>query len=373
MKIVFTGGGTGGHFYPIIAITEQIRELCKQKKFIEPTLYFLAPSPYNEKILFDNKIIFKAIPAGKLRTYSSIKNFFDFFITGYGLIKALWTMFWIYPDVVFSKGGYGSVPIVWASKILGIPVILHESDSAPGRANAWAAKIALKIAVSYPEAMNYFPKEKVAWTGNPIRKNLKIAVNEGAKEYLNLEPGIPTILILGGSQGAQIINDAILDSLPELIKDYQIIHQIGKNQFDEITSMAKIMFQSSQFFYRYKPFAYLDDLAMKMSAGAADLIISRSGSTIFEISNWAKPSILIPITESNNDHQRKNSYIYARAGAATVIEEGNLSDSILITEIKRILDNKEIKDSMIEAAKKFAKPDAALTIAKELLEIGLSH
>jgi UDP-N-acetylglucosamine--N-acetylmuramyl-(pentapeptide) pyrophosphoryl-undecaprenol N-acetylglucosamine transferase len=373
MKIVFTGGGTGGHFYPIIAITEQIRELCKQKKFIEPTLYFLAPDPYNEKILFDNKIIYKAIPAGKLRTYSSILNFFDFFVTAAGLIKALWIMFWIYPDVVFSKGGYGSVPIVWASRVLGIPVILHESDSAPGRANVWAGKKALKIAVSYPEAMSYFSKEKVAWTGNPIRKNLKIAVSVGAKEYLNLETEIPTILILGGSQGAQAINNVILDSLSELIKEYQIIHQIGKKSFEEISSMTKIMLQNSQFGYRYKPFAYLDDLAIKMSAGAADLIISRAGSTIFEISNWAKPSILIPINESNNNHQRKNAYIYARTGAAVVIEEGNLSDNILITEIKRILDNKEIKDDMVEAAKKFAKPDAALTIAKELLEIGLSH
>jgi UDP-N-acetylglucosamine--N-acetylmuramyl-(pentapeptide) pyrophosphoryl-undecaprenol N-acetylglucosamine transferase len=373
MKIVFTGGVTGGHFYPIIAITEQIREICKQKKFIEPTLYFLAPDPYNEKILFDNKIIYKRVPAGKLRIYFSILNFFDFFVTGFGLIKALWTMFWIYPDVVFSKGGHGSVPIVWAANVLGIPIIVHESDSAPGRANAWAGKKALKIAVSYPEAMKYFSKEKVAWTGNPIRKNLKIAVNDGAKEYLNLEPGIPTILILGGSQGAQVINNAILDSLPELIKEYQIIHQVGKNSFEEINSMTKIMFENSQFGYRYKPFAYLDDLAMKMSAGAADLIISRAGSTIFEISNWAKPSILIPITESNNDHQRKNAYLYARTGAATVIEEGNLSDSIIITEIKRILDNKEIKDSMVEAARSFAKPEAALTIAKELLELGLSH
>ncbi len=256
---------------------------------------------------------------------------------------------------------------------MGIPVIVHESDSAPGRANVWAGKKALKVAVSYPEAMSYFPKDKTAWTGNPIRKNLKIAMTDGAREYLGLEPGIPTILILGGSQGAQVINNVILDALPELIKEYQIIHQVGKNSFDEINNYTKTMFKSSQFGYRYKAYAYLDDLAMKMSAGAADLIISRAGSTIFEISNWSKPSILIPITESNNDHQRKNAYLYAKTGAGTVIEESNLSDNILITEIKRILDNKSIKDSMITAARNFAKPEAALTIAKELLELGLNH
>ncbi|HRY30948.1 MAG TPA: UDP-N-acetylglucosamine--N-acetylmuramyl-(pentapeptide) pyrophosphoryl-undecaprenol N-acetylglucosamine transferase [Candidatus Paceibacterota bacterium] len=373
MKIVFTGGVTGGHFYPIIAVAEEIREICKQKKLIEPTLYFLSPAPYNEKILFDNKIIYKKVPAGKMRLYPSILNFLDIFVTGIGLIKALWTMFWIYPDVVFSKGGGGSFPIVWASNILKIPVIVHESDSAPGRTNVWAAKRAKKIAVSYPEAAQFFQKDKVAWTGNPIRKNLKVAVTEGAKEYLDLETSVPTILILGGSQGAKVINEVITDALPELIKEFQIIHQVGKNSFSEISELSKIILQNSQYAHRYKLFPYLDDLALKMSAGAADLIISRAGSTIFEIANWHKPSILIPITESHDDHQRKNAYIYARTGAGTVIEESNLSDSILITEIKRILDNKDIKDSMIAAASDFAKPEAALTIAKELLELGLNH
>jgi UDP-N-acetylglucosamine--N-acetylmuramyl-(pentapeptide) pyrophosphoryl-undecaprenol N-acetylglucosamine transferase len=373
MKIVFTGGETGGHFYPIIAVAEAIRDIRKEKKLVEPTFYFVAPTPYNEKVLFDNKIIYKKVPAGKMRIYFSLRNIFDWFITIPGLIKALWTMFWIYPDVVFSKGGYGSVPVVWAANVLGIPVIIHESDSAPGRANAWAGKKAVRIAVSYPEAIQYFDEKKTAWTGNPIRNEIKIASSEGAEEYLDLESGVPVILILGGSQGSKIINDVIAEILPSLVEKYQIIHQVGKKNIEEATELSNILLNDSKFKSRYRPFKYLDDLAMKMSAGAADLIISRAGSTIFEIANWKKPSILIPITESNNNHQRKNAYIYARTGAASVIEEKNLIEDILLAEIERILNNKEIQEEMSKSAETFAQPEAAKTIAAEVIEIALSH
>jgi len=373
MKIIFTGGGTGGHFYPIIAVAEAIRDISNRMKLIEPILYFVSPTPYNEKILFDNQIIYKKVPAGKLRRYFSILNFFDLFKTGIGLLRALWTIFWIYPDVIFSKGGYGSFPVVWAGRILGIPIILHESDSMPGKANAWAAKIAQKIAVSYPEAAEFFPKEKTAWTGNPIRRDLKIAATEGAREYLEIESGIPVVLILGGSQGAKIINDSVIESLPELLKDFYVIHQVGKKNLKEVEELRSVLINDSQYSHRYKVFGYLDNLAMKMAAGAADVIVSRAGSTIFEIANWHKPSIIIPITKTGGDHQRKNAYIYARTGAAIVIEERNLVDQILITEIKRILENKEVEDEMVEGAKTFAKPDAAEVIAKEILDIAISH
>ncbi|HMO78582.1 MAG TPA: UDP-N-acetylglucosamine--N-acetylmuramyl-(pentapeptide) pyrophosphoryl-undecaprenol N-acetylglucosamine transferase [Candidatus Paceibacterota bacterium] len=373
MKIVFTGGVTGGHFYPIIAVAEGIKDVCKKKKIIEPNLYFFSPDPYNKKLLFDNKISYVKIPAGKLRIYSSKKNISDLFITFWGVIKSLWELFWLYPDVVFSKGGSGSFPVTFAARILGIPVIIHESDCAPGRANIYASKFAKKIAVSYPEAANFFPQEKVAHTGNPIRKALKISLTDGAAEYLDLSPNIPIILILGGSQGAQIINEMILNGLPELIKKYQIIHQVGKNNFDEYEKVVKVLIKNPEHLKRYRIYPYLDDLAMKMSAGAANLIISRAGSTIFEISNWQKPSILIPITESQGNHQRKNAYIYARTGAATVIEEANLSDKILISEIDRILNNSEIQQSMIRGAKEFSKINAAETIAQEIILLAIKH
>lgn len=376
MKIVFTGGESGGHFYPIIAVAEEIREIARKQKIIEPSLYFLAPSPYNEKHLFDNKIIFKKIPGGKMRRYFSIRNFFDIFKTAFGLIRALWVVFKIYPDVVFSKGGYGSFPVIWAAKTLGIPIIIHESDSVPGKSNLWASKYASRIAVSYPEAIDNFPektREKSAWTGNPIRKNIKIPTTEGSREYLRLEPDVPVILILGGSQGAKLINESIMDILPTLLSKYQIIHQVGNKNIADVKKMANVVLDKSPHQHRYRPYPYLDDLAMKMAAGAASLIISRAGSTIFEIANWGRPSILIPITETNGDHQRQNAYIYSRTGAASVIEESNLIENIFIEEIERIMGDKELSDSMKASAREFAKPEAADTIAREIIKIGLSH
>lgn len=373
MKIILTGGGSGGHFYPIIAIAEELREICKEQKLLDPNFVFFGPTPYNEKVLFEQQIYFEKVPAGKRRTYSSILNFIDLFKTAYGILVAMWKVFWFYPDVIFSKGGYGSFPVVLAGKILGIPIIIHESDSYPGRVNIWAGKFAQKIAISYPEAKQYFPADKTAWTGNPVRKEIAHISKQGAFEYLDLEAGVPVILILGGSQGARIINDAIMEALPELVEKYQIIHQTGRDMISEIKKLGDLLLNDSQYKKRYRPFDYLDDLAMRMSAGASDLIISRAGSTIFEISLWKVPSIVIPITNSNGNHQYKNAYTYARSGAGIVIEESNLNKEILMEEIAKILTNADLANSMRAAAGEFAKPDAAKTIANEIIGIALKH
>lgn len=373
MKIVFTGGGTGGHFYPIIAIAQSIRQIAKDEKLIQPQMYFLAPHPYSKVALYNHDITYKKVSAGKRRLYKSKRNLVDLFKTGMGIIKAVWTVFWIYPDVVFSKGGYGSFPVTVAARILRIPVIIHESDSAPGRANEFAATFAKKIAVSYADAGKYFDQSKVAVTGNPVREEIKRKATEGAHEFLGLTASLPTILILGGSQGAKLINDAILDMLPQLADKYQLVHQTGKEHFQGAEELANVVLEDERIRARYKPFAYLNDAAMRMAAGAADLVISRAGSTLFEVANWQIPAIVIPITESNNDHQRQNAYAYARSGAGVVIEENNLTATVLQQEISRILESDQIQTEMKEAAKNFAKPEAARTIAEAILKMALKH
>ncbi len=373
MKILFTGGGTGGHFYPIIAISEEIREITKEQKLLAPKLYYMAPTPYNPRELFDHEITFIRTPAGKMRKYFSIRNFFDLFKTGFGIIGAVVNIFFIFPDVIFGKGGYVSFPALVAAKLFGIPVIIHESDSVPGRVNLWAGKFAVRVALSYKEAGKYFKEDKIAVTGNPVRKDITNPVSSGAYEYLELEKDIPVILILGGSQGAVLINEAIIDTLPRLVEKYQIIHQTGKNNINEVKNTADVVLAGSDFKNRYKPFDYLNSLALRMSAGVAQIVISRGGSTIFEIAEWGLPSILIPITNSNGDHQRQNSYNYARFGAAEVIEESNLSPEIIFSEIERILGNKALNDKMRAAAKGFSHPKAARTIAQEIINIALKH
>ncbi len=373
MKILLTGGGSGGHFYPVIAVAEALKDLQKEQHIVKPTLYYMAPEPYNKRLLFDNEIIFKKNPTGKLRRYFSLLNISDTFKTFWGVLKAIWTIFYIYPDAVFSKGGYGSFPAVFAAKLFRIPVIIHESDSVPGKTNLWAGKFAKRVAVSWPESAEYFPKEKVAFTGNPIRKSILQPIEDGAKKILKLEDNLPVVLVLGGSLGAQKINDTIIDSLPEILEFCQIIHQTGKGGLKDAKSRASAILYNSEKESRYKVFDYLNDEAMRMAAGVADLVVSRAGSTIFEIANWSKPSIIIPISKSNGDHQRKNAYGYARSGACIVIEEPNLNANILTSEIKNLLADNDKLQTMSQAAQKFSRKDAAKVIAQEIFNIALGH
>ncbi len=373
MKIVLTGGGTGGHFYPIIAIVEEIHQIAKEEKVLSPEIFYAGPAEYDRRALFVNNIIFKQTSAGKIRRYFSILNFFDLFKTCWGIIQATIMLYDIYPDVVFGKGGYASFPVLFAARLLRIPVVIHESDSVPGRVNAWAGHFAKKIAVSYPEAAAFFPKDRVAHTGNPIRKEIVTPLKNGAHEFLKLEDKVPTLLVLGGSLGSKAINEALLDALPELLTRYQIIHQTGSKLFTEAKDTAAIVLKDHPNSYRYKPFNHLNELAMRMAAGVAELVISRAGSTIFEIAQWGTPSIIIPIPENVSHDQTKNAFNYARSGACAVIEESNLNGHILISEVDRIMTNQALRSKMIEATKKFAHPDAARKIAKVILEIALTH
>ena len=373
MKIVFTGGGTGGHFYPIISIAESIIKKTKEKKILTPEMYFFGPTPYNPGLLFDHGIIYKKVTAGKIRRYFSIKNFFDLFKTAWGSLVALYDIFDIYPDIIFSKGGFGSFPVVLAGRILRIPVFIHESDSAPGKANKWAGKFAKRIALSYKEAGSYFKPEKIAHTGQPILEEKLTPITNGAHEFFDFDESLPVLFVMGGSQGALIINNIILDTLSKLVNDYQIIHQTGPEFLKVIKESADAILIDNPNRKRYKAMGYLNNLEMRMASGASSVVISRGGSTIFEIASWGKPSIIIPITKSNENHQMKNAFAYARAGACFVIQEENLKQNILISEIKRILENKDVYEEMSKKAKEFFKPGASEMIAEEILEIALSH
>src|SRR3989344_615010 len=346
MKVVFTGGGTAGHFYPIIAIVQRLNELIDHEKLIDVQIFYMSDSPYDERLLFENGVTFKRLNAGKMRRYFSFKNVVDLFKTGVGIIKALSTLYVLYPDIIVGKGGYASFPTLFAAKLLRIPVIIHESDSVPGRANLIASKFAHRIAVSYPEAAQFFPKEKTALTGNPIRREIAIPMREGAREMLGLTEDIPIILILGGSQGAAIINDAIAQAAPLLTEQFQIIHQVGEKNLEAMQNMTEVIMGKSPYKDRYKIYGYLNEVTLKSAAGLADIIVSRAGSTIFEIAVWGVPSIIIPITNSISNHQRNNAYSYARSGATVVIEESNLSDNILISEVNRIIRNKNETERM---------------------------
>ncbi|MCM2339178.1 MAG: UDP-N-acetylglucosamine--N-acetylmuramyl-(pentapeptide) pyrophosphoryl-undecaprenol N-acetylglucosamine transferase [Burkholderiales bacterium] len=374
MKIVFTGGGTGGHFYPIIAVVQKVNEIIDKDNILGAKLYYFSDSPYDKEMLVENGLLFEEVKAGKMRTYFSFKNFTDIFKMFFGVLNALYKLFSIYPDVVFGKGGYASFPTILAARILRIPVIIHESDSVPGRVNKWAGRFANKVAISFKEAADYFPLDKIAWTGHPIREEIQKSAPRGeALEYFKLESNLPVILILGGSQGAELINNVVLDALPRLVNNYQIIHQTGVNNFKNVEAQSKVVLGDKEEKARYMPYPFLNPLAMKMAAGVASIIVSRAGSALFEISSWGVPSILVPITNSNGDHQKKNAFSYAHVGGCNVIVEINMTANILISEIDRIVNDKNVWDFMSKNAKAYNKPDAAMKIAKELVDIALAH
>lgn len=380
MKILLTGGGTGGHFYPLIAVAREIIKITRERRILEPEIIFASDTPYDKKALNEENIKFLKLPAGKVRRYFSLLNITDAFKTFFGVILGIIKIYFEMPDVIFSKGGYASMPALFAAKIFKIPLIIHESDSVPGKANIFSKNFAKKIAVSFPETADFFQKEKVAFTGNPVRKGVVGGNFLEARDIFNLESREenkffpPVILVIGGSQGAKKINDVLLEILPEFLKNYQVIHQCGEKNFDEVKKISTVVLNGKESKNRYHLYPFLNETEMKNAAFAADIIVSRAGAAaIFEIAAWGRPAILIPITNSAQNHQRKNAWNYGAAGAAEVIEETNFSPHILISEINNILTDKDKIAKMKAAALKFSKMDAANKIAEEILALSLEH
>lgn len=374
MKILFAGGGTGGHFFPIIAVAEAVRELADKEHLIDLELFYMSDTPFDRDMLTKTDMKFVEVMAGKQRTYFSPKNILDVFKTIFGCTVAVFKIFAIYPDVVFGKGGYASFPAMFAARLLRIPVVIHESDIVPGKVNRWVGDYATKVAISYPEASKYFAhKDRIAYTGQPIRKSVLHVPPEDPFEVLQLEPNVPVLLVMGGSQGAERINEVIIDILPRLVEKCQIVHQTGEKNYDWMKKRAAGMLPNNAHAHRYRPFAFLESSQLRLAAKASTLVISRAGSSIFEIAIWDKPSILIPLPIARDDHQRENAYSYARTGACTVIEEANLKPELLFSVIESIMSDVPTQMKMIEGAKQFTKPDASEKIAQVLLSITTHH
>ncbi|MFH1392863.1 MAG: undecaprenyldiphospho-muramoylpentapeptide beta-N-acetylglucosaminyltransferase [Patescibacteria group bacterium] len=375
IKILLTGGGTGGHLFPLVAVSRKLNEICRAENSGEPEIYYLGPGLFLESSLEREEMNFhySILMTGKWRRYFSFKNFTDLFKIAIGIIQALWKMWFIMPDVIFSKGGYGSIAAVLAGWLYRIPIIIHESDSVPGLANRLLAPFATLLAVSFNEAASYLPEKKTYFTGEAVRDSF-FEPPEPEKEHamLHLTTKKPVVLILGGSQGAQKINDIILDILPNLLEAAEVIHQTGDSNYNGVISESGVILRglTGEQLISYHPVNFLIEPEFVAAMHSADLIISRSGAgTIFEIAASGKAAILVPITDSPGDHNRRNAYVFADSGRGEVIEEANLTPNLLISVIRSILSNPEKKKAMEEKAKKFATPDAARLIAQALLNL----
>jgi len=368
IKILFTGGGTGGHIFPIIAIVREIGKLSpEERKNKEFDFSYFGPKDAFADLLFSQEgIKIKHVLAGKIRRYSNVKsiaqNLVDIiFKIPIGLVQAFIYIFALAPDVIFSKGGFGSLPVVVAGWLLRVPIFLQESDVIPGLANRVLANLCTEVFVSFPKTP-YF-KKKMILTGNPIRREILNATKKESYEFFKLTGKKPVIFIMGGSQGSQRINDEILEILAVLVGSFEIIHQCGEKNVEQVKAESKVVMPEYLVKY-YHAFGFLKEQELEKAYAACDLVVSRSGSgSIFEIAAWAKPSILIPLPESAQNHQVENAYTYAQQGAAIILEEQNFTSRFFYAKLKNLFSHPEQLEKMSRAAKEFSRPMAAKTIA----------
>ncbi|MDP4007128.1 MAG: undecaprenyldiphospho-muramoylpentapeptide beta-N-acetylglucosaminyltransferase [bacterium] len=370
MKILFTGGGTGGHVVPLVAVARALFEIKREEDL---DLFYLGPKDtFSDMLLSQEGIGIFHVSAGKLRRYGGAKailqNIVDvLFKNPLGFLQAFWKLFFLAPDLIFSKGGYGSLPATIAGWLLGVPIFLHESDSVPGLANRIATKFSTMVFTSFPRN-EHFPKAKALLLGNPVRTEVLKGSKDQAAQFFHLEGQKPLVFIMGGSQGAKRVNEMLLIILEEALKTFELIHQTGEKNYAEMKKETDaILSEEARKAYHAVPF--LKETELRDAYAAANLVVARAGSgSIFEIAAVGKPAILIPLPESAQNHQVTNAYEYARTGAAAVLEQANLTPHFFLEKVKNLLQNPQELEKMSQAAKNFAKPGSANNIAKYLLQ-----
>ncbi len=360
-RIVLTGGGTGGHIFPLVAVAEEIDRQYPNVEF----LYMGTKAQMGdtaEKAMAEIGISTKNVLTGKMRRYFSFQYFLDFVLMPIGIIQSLCILLKFMPDAVFSKGGYASVPVVIAAWIYRIPILTHDSDAVPGWANRVCGKFSRFVAISYEKSKKYFVESKTVVTGNPIRSSMTEGVRARGYERWGFTESKPTVLIVGGSQGAKVINDAVIKILPNLSKISQVLHISGQNNYEEVQRLAaQFGFKSGR--HRYVAVPFLDREEMADAYAVADIIISRSGAnSITEMAANKKVVIFVPLTRSANNHQYMNAYEIAKIGGALVLEESNLGNNMLFEKISELLHNKELRSQLQEKISAFYREDATENI-----------
>lgn len=367
-QIVLTGGGTGGHIFPLIAVAEELRKQYEEIDF----LYIGTKAQMGdvaEQVMKELNIPTKNVATGKMRRYFSLAYFLDFFRIPIGVLQSLYFLLVFMPDAVFSKGGYASIPVVIAAWIYRIPVLTHDSDAVPGWANRVGGKLSRYVAVSYATSIKYFIASKTVLTGNPIRDGMLHGDRARGYERWGFSESRPTLLVFGGSQGARAINESILRILPELSKMVQVLHITGKDNYESSKRLAaEFGFKSGRHRYFAAPFLNREEMADAYAV--ADITVSRSGAnSITEIAANRNVAILVPLASSANDHQRMNAFEIAKMGGALVMEESNLGTHLLLEKIEELLQEKELRSQMQEKIGVFYHPDAAAKIVAGIVKM----
>lgn len=350
-RIILTGGGTAGHVTPNIALLPRLKELGYDIQYIG------SYTGIEKELIEPFGIPYHGISSGKLRRYFSVQNFTDPFRVLKGFREAHKMIRQLKPDVIFSKGGFVSVPVVLAGKRCKVPVIIHESDMTPGLANKIAIPSAAKVCCNFPETLKSLPEGKAVLTGSPIRQELLSGNKIAAMDMCHFTSDKPVILVIGGSLGAVAVNNAVREALPELLKDFQIIHLCGKGKMDESLKDVE----------GYCQFEYIKNELRNLFA-LADIVISRAGANaICELLALHKPNLLIPLSaNASRGDQILNARSFERQGFSLVLEEEQLTKETLLNAVKTLYEN---RTTFINSMKNSGQQDSIGTIIKLIEEV----
>ena len=349
-RILLTGGGTAGHVTPNIALLPRLRELGYEIS------YMGSYDGIEKKLIEEFEIPYYGISSGKLRRYFDPKNFTDPFkvIKGYGEARSILKK--LKPDVLFSKGGFVSVPVVLAARHFKIPAIIHESDMTPGLANKLCIPSAWKVCCNFPETLQYLPKEKAVLTGSPIRQELLKGDALKALRFTGLSPDKPVILVMGGSLCAAAVNEAVRSVLPRLLKDYHVIHLCGKGKLDPSLSGLSGYVQ-----YEYIKSELKDLFAL------CEIVISRAGANaICELLALRKPSLLIPLpAASSRGDQLLNARSFEKQGFSMVLEEEQITPDSLLSAVHTLYENRQKMSDAMAASRQTDSIETIISLIEE--------
>lgn len=352
-RIILTGGGTAGHVTPNIALVPRLRELGYDIQYIG------SYDGIEKKLIEEMGIPYHGIASGKLRRYFDLKNFSDPFRVAKGFFQAKKLMKKLQPDIVFSKGGFVTVPVVQAAKSHHVPVIIHESDMTPGLANRLAIPAASKVCCNFPETIPHLPAGKAVVTGSPIREELRSGNRLAAMKFCNFAAGKPVLLVIGGSLGSVAVNKAIRSILPQLLDSFHVIHLCGKGNVDqELTGTPG-----------YVQFEYIKEELADLFA-LADIVVSRAGANaICELLELRKPNLLIPLSAAaSRGDQILNAESFRKQGFSEVLQEEEITPKLLLSKIEALYENRQTYIAAMETSNASNAIETIISLIEEQLQ-----
>ena len=370
MKVLVSGGGSGGHIYPALADATQIRNQHSAE-----ILYLGSDDGLETELVPATGFPIATVKAGKLRRYVSWQTIAGVARVPMGMMQAVNIVRKFRPDVAFTSGGYVAVPAGLAARLNNVPFLMHQQDVPPNLSNRLVAPLATRISVAFADSLAYFPKRKTVQLGNPVRQaflDVRNTSPEQARSRLGFDPEVSLLFVVGGSQGARYINSTLCQALPNLLAHCQVLHISGKGLYNETRELAGRTLADSdegmQKRYRLEPYM---DADMPVAYQAADLVVCRSGAaTLSELAVLGKPSILVPLPPAiGSSPQEANADMFGRKQAAEVIRNADLKPQLLVERVVAILSSKAVLESMASAARSFARPNATQDIAAEIVKI----